>query len=97
MYDTCLSLSPAINSIMAQFDISPYRWPGWALAAITTAVGAISLIGFVETRSLPQVKAFCPSISCLKMETKLRSKGKNSNYAVSYPFTFNTTLAIYSR
>jgi MFS family permease len=82
-----------INSVMAEVDISPYHWPGWVLAALSATVASISLIGFVETRSMPQAKAFCPSIACLKMESKLRSRVKNSS-CTSYLFLVGCAFLI---
>jgi MFS family permease len=79
----CCFFFPVINSAMAEVDISPYHWPGWLLAALTATVASISLIGFVETRSMPRAKAFCPSIACPKMETKLRSRAKKTSCTVS--------------
>ncbi|CAI8042426.1 hypothetical protein GBAR_LOCUS23563 [Geodia barretti] len=75
----------SINSVMAQFDISPYHWPGWVLAALTATVASISLIGFVETRSIPQAKTACPSLTSIKFKTNPRSRERNSKIA-SYMF-----------
>ncbi|CAI7994629.1 hypothetical protein GBAR_LOCUS1520 [Geodia barretti] len=83
----------SINSAMAEFDISPYHWPGWLLAALTATVASISLIGFVETRSMPRAKAFCPSVACLKMETKLRSRVKKTS-CTSYLFLVGCSFLI---
>ena len=73
---------------MAQFDISPYHWPGWVQAALAATIGALTLMTFVETRSLPRAKTVCPSLKSLKMEIELRNLGNNSNFAVSYPIVF---------
>ncbi|CAI8042429.1 hypothetical protein GBAR_LOCUS23564 [Geodia barretti] len=90
-----------INSAMAEVDISPYHWPGWLLAALTATVASISLIGFVETRSMPRAKAFCPSIACLKMETKLRSRVKKTSctsylFLVGCAFLIGASYAIFT-
>ena len=84
MAENVLSFSSAINSVMAQFDISPYHWPGWVLAALSATVASISLIGFVETRSMPQAKTACPSLTSIKFETNLRSRERNNKIAVSF-------------
>ena len=73
-----LSLIPAINSVIAQFDdVNPYHWPGWFQVALAATVGLLALFFFVETRSLSQAKLSCRPISCftgLKLEAQLQTK-----------------------
>jgi MFS family permease len=63
-----------LNSIMAQFVISPYHWPGWMHAALTAAVGITTLVFFIEPRSLSQAKLSdveCTCLRGLRVEAKL--------------------------
>ena len=74
-----------INSIMAQFDIDPYHWPGWMHAALSAAVSTIVLLFFMETRSLSRAKCStlrCTCLAQLKLSAQLHSKWKV--HAVSY-------------
>ena len=84
----CFS-SPAMNSIIAQFDVNPYHWPGWAQASLSASVGLLTLLFFVETRSLSQAKTSCSNaVSCLagiKLEAQLQTKC--SKLAVSFADT----------
>jgi MFS family permease len=68
----------AMNSIIAQFDVNPYHWPGWAHASLSASVGLLTLLFFVETRSLSQAKPSCTRVvSCLtgiKLEAQLQTK-----------------------
>ncbi|CAI8018978.1 hypothetical protein GBAR_LOCUS11454 [Geodia barretti] len=67
-----------MNSIIAQFDVNPYHWPGWAQASLSASVGLLTLLFFVETRSLSQAKTSCSNaVSCLagiKLEAQLQTK-----------------------
>ena len=91
----CCFFFPVINSAMAEVDISPYHWPGWLLAALTATVASISLIGFVETRSIPQTKTACPSLTSIKFKTNPRSRERNSKIAVSFLLLKSIKLPIF--
>ena len=70
----------AINSVMAQFNVNPYHWPGWMLAALTTAVAVCAFFFFVETRSFSRARPSCKTVSYLvglKLEAQLQSKCKS--------------------
>ena len=68
----------ATNSIMAQFDINPYHWPGWLVAAVTFTVGLLTLVLFRESHSLFNcLRVSRLSCSCA-LETQLRTKCKIS-------------------
>ena len=69
-----------INSIMAQFDIDPYHWPGWIHATLSAAVSVTVLLFFMETRSLSRAKCSsamrCTCLARLKLSAQLHSKWK---------------------
>lgn len=70
-----------VNTIMAQFDITPYHWPGWMLSVMAVIIGIITLTMFTETRSFPKLKNVCPS---LRLSFELRTIGSSRKIAVSY-------------
>lgn len=71
--------SSAITSIMAQFDIDPYRWPGWMHATLAAAYCLLVLFCFTETRPWVCAKVSCNKCSPhsgLQLSVKLQSNWK---------------------
>ena len=75
-----------INSIMAQFDVNPYHWPGWMHASLTATVALLTVFIFVETRSFSKARLSCSKMTVylngLKLEAQLQTKCKK--FTVSY-------------
>ena len=75
-----------INSIMAQFDVNPYHWPGWMHASLTATVALLTVFIFVETRSFSKAQLSCSTMTVylngLKLEARLQTKCKK--FTVSY-------------
>ena len=64
---------------MAQFDIDPYRWPGWMQAALAAAYCLLVLFCFTETRPWSCAKIACKNCSPhygLQLSMKLQSNSK---------------------
>lgn len=80
----------SLNSIMAQFEIPPYHWPGWMHAALAATVSTLALVFFTETRSLTKLSGkMCLCLAGLKLEAGLWSKQcKLSSYILLIGCTF---------
>ena len=44
---------------MSPFNVNPYRWPGWFLAALGVLYGVVVVIVFKETHSWIDFKTDC--------------------------------------